>query len=175
MRADNLREFFPERYPRRLDMAKGIPDIFELVKDAVHEREGVVRAGLMLGLAELGGSADHVLCGLHPLGTNIILMNKAALRRVESTRPELVKPFIFHVLMHEYLHTVGLTGEGETRLKVLEISRPLFGNDHPVTQMAEDISRFLPSIAYPTRMPLPEGTEIELVEGFDRSSATYFA
>jgi hypothetical protein len=82
---------------------------------------------------------------------------------------------MFHVLLHEYLHTIGLVGEGETRQKVLDISRPLFGEEHPVTQMASDIARFFPFISYPTRMPLPEGTSIELVEGVGGSSATYFA
>lgn len=175
MRANSLKDFFPERYAARLGSAKGLPEVLELVRDAVHEREGVSRSGLMLGLAELGGSADRMLCGLYPLNSNIILLNRAALRRVQSTRPDLLRPFMFHVLLHEYLHTLGLAGEGETRRKVLDISRPLFGEEHPVTQMAVDIARFLPFIAYPTRMPLPEGTSIELVEGVGGSSATYFA
>jgi hypothetical protein len=175
MRANKLGEFFPDRFPRRLEACQGFPDLFELVKDAVQEREGVSRSGLMLGLAELGGSGSFVLCGLHPLHSNIILLNKAALRMVRSTRPEVMKPFVFHVLMHEYLHTIGLAGERAARLKVLEICQPLFGAEHVVTRMAQDIREFLPFASYPARMPLPEGTSIELVEGFDRSSASYFA
>lgn len=175
MRPRSIDEFFPKRFSLKLENAKTIPDIFEVVKEAVQVREGVTRAGLLLGLAELGGSADSFIGGLHPLGTNIIVLNKVPLRRVQDTNPELYKPYVFHVLLHEYLHTVGLVDEDGTRKRTLDITRSLFGADHLATKIAEDIGKYLPYITYPVRRPLPEGTQIELVEGFDRSSTTYFA
>ncbi len=171
MRPQGIDEFFPERFAVKLDRAKTIPDIFEVVKEGVEVAERVTRSGLMLGLAELGGSRDSTIGGLHPVGTNIIILNKVPLRRVKESHPELYKPYVFHVLLHEYLHTVGLLGEGDARKKAYEITLFLFGEEHPATKIAKDITAFLPFITYPGRIPLPEGTEIELVEGFDRSSS----
>jgi len=170
MRPTSFDDFFPERFKVKLENTQSIPDIFEVVKEAVWVRERVSRAGLMLGLADLGGSPGSFIGGLHPLGTNIILMNRLPLIRVRDHYPDLYKPYVFHVLLHEYLHTIGFWDEKETRDKVLEITRPLFGDDHPATKLAEDIHQFLPFVTYPAPMKLPEGTEIELVEGFDRSS-----
>ncbi|HTY46167.1 MAG TPA: hypothetical protein VMB46_00685 [Methanomassiliicoccales archaeon] len=175
MRGCSVDEFFPTRFPSKLEKAKTIADVFEVVKEAVHNCEGWSRAGLMLGLAELGGDGDSFIGGLHPLGTNIIVLNKVPLRRVKETRPELLKPFLFHVLLHEYLHTIGIVGDELTRERVLEISLRLFGAQHAVTKLATDITEFLPFIRYPLDLPLPEGTDIELVDDFDRSSADYFA
>lgn len=171
MRRASPHEFFPDRYARRLEQAKGIPGIFEVVKDAVMETEGWSRSGLMLGLAEMGGSGDSFIGGLHPLGTNIIIMNKVPLRRVAESYPELYRPYVFHVLLHEYVHTIGIVDEVDTRQRVLSITRALFGEDHLATKVAEDIRRFLPFITYPTSLSLPEGVEIELVEGFDHSDS----
>jgi hypothetical protein len=175
MRAQNLREFFPDRFKARLEAAKGIAAVFEVVVEAVQEREWVSRGGIMLGIAELGEVDNRVIGALHPTCTNFILLNRAALRKVHATDPALMNPFLFHVLMHEYLHTVGLGSEGETRKKVLEITRPLLGDDHPATKMAEDIRQYFSFIVYPSRMPMPEGIEIELVENVDLSGLSYFA
>jgi len=168
-------DFFPERFPKRLDEASNIPDIFQIVKDAVMLKEGWSRSGLMLGLAELGGSQDRFIGGLHPLGTNIILLNKVPLRRVQGSYPHLYKPYVLHVLMHEYLHTIGIIGEEGTRARVLAITEPLFGEEHLATKFAKDISQFLPFVTYSITTSLPEGTQIELVEGFDRSSANHIS
>ncbi|HVO77344.1 MAG TPA: hypothetical protein VMS79_00580 [Methanomassiliicoccales archaeon] len=171
MRRQGIDEFFPERFAVKLERAKTIPDIFEVVKDGVEAAERVSRSGLMLGLAELGGSRDSTIGGLHPIGTNIILLNKVPLRRVEESYPELYKPYVFHVLLHEYLHTIGLVDEEGVRRKTYDITLYLFGEEHLATKLAKDIKAFLPFITYPGRIPLPEGTQIELVEGFDRSSS----
>ncbi|MGD1060256.1 MAG: hypothetical protein ABR879_02230 [Methanomassiliicoccales archaeon] len=170
MRRRGIDEFFPERFALKLDRAETIPDIFEVVKEAVEAAERVSRSGLMLGLAELGGSRDSTIGGLHPVGTNIILLNKVPLRRVKESYPELYKPYVFHVLLHEYLHTIGLVDEASAKKKAYEITRFLFGEEHLATKLAKDLSAFLPFVTYPGRIPLPEGTQIELVEGFDRSS-----
>ncbi len=175
MRGCSADEFFPTRFQTKLDKARTIADVYEVVKDAVQCCEGWSRAGLMLGLAELGGDGESFIGGLHPLGTNIIVLNKVPLRRVKETRPELLKPYLFHVLLHEYLHTIGIVGEDLTKDRVREISRRLFGPEHTVTKLAEDIAQFLPFIRYQVELPLPEDTAIELVEDFDRSSADYFA
>jgi len=158
-------------YGPGLDTARDLPDIFELVKRVVRRTIGRERSGLMLGLADLGGGPGGFVGAFYPLTTNIIVMNSLPLRRIRESDPALYKPYVFHILLHEYMHTLGVIDEEATRAKVYEISAAAFGKDHPVTQFAADLSRFVPKLVYPVYgwRPLAEPT-IELVKGFDRSS-----
>lgn len=158
-------------YSAQLEGARDLPDIFELVKTAVRRTTGLERSGLMLGMANLGGGADGLVGAFHPLTTNIIVMNSLPLRRIEETDPALYKPYVFHILLHEYLHTLGVIDEGATRRMTLEVSEKTFGKDHPATQLAADLSRFMPKLVYPIFGWRPHGElKVELVKGFDRSA-----
>lgn len=161
-------------YVKELEDTNGLSDVFELVKRAVEQELGKKRAGLMLGLSELGGTRSGWIGAYYPVSSNIIVMNKTSLRLIEQTNPSLVKPYSFHVLLHEYLHTIGFIDERTTRQKAAEISRRLLGSDHIATKMAEDISQFFDYIVYPVHGWIPpKQSELELVEDFDRSNATY--
>lgn len=162
-------------FPERLDRSKGLPDIFEIVKDAVKAQLGASRGGLMLGLAELGGSPSAWIGGFYPVATNVIVMNKGPMNRISASAPDLYKPYVFHILLHEYIHSIGYIDEDLTRKEALEISRVLFGNDHMVTKIAEDITQFFPYITYPVPVQtMSDGAlDIEFVKDFDRSSASY--
>jgi hypothetical protein len=72
-------------YPARLEKAKDLADIFEVVKDAVQAQLGLSRGGLMLGIAELGGRPDAWIGGFYPVATNIIVMNKGPMNRTAFT------------------------------------------------------------------------------------------
>ncbi len=154
-----------------LERTKDLADIFELVKKAVRKTMGRERAGLMLGLANLGGGPQGFIGAFFPIATNIIVMNSLPLQRVRETEPALYKPYVFHILLHEYLHTLGIIDEQATRQRAYEISAKLFGRDHPVTQIAADLSKFIPKLVYPTYGWQPaEEYKLELVKGFDKSS-----
>ena len=158
-------------YAGRLEICKNLPDIFELVKDAVRNYTGWQRAGLMLGLADLGGGTEGFVGAYYPVASNIIVMNSLPLKRIESAEPVLYKPYVFHILLHEYLHALGMLDEVATRARVLEISRALFGEGHVVSQIAADLSKFIPRLMYPTPdWSPPEDAGLQLVKGFDRSS-----
>jgi len=158
-------------YDKGLESAKDLPDIFELVKTVVRKITGKERPGLMLGLANLGGGPQGLVGAFYPIATNIIVMNSLPLKRIEETDPALYKPYVFHILLHEYLHTLGVIDEEATRRLTYEVSAKAFGKDHPVTQLAADLSRFLPKLVYPVYGWHPqEEPVIELVRGFDRSS-----
>jgi hypothetical protein len=58
---------------------------------------------------------------------------------------------------------------------VYAISRELFGDGHPVTQIAEDVSKFFPNLVYPDVAWQPEELSMELVPGFDRGNTGYIA
>ncbi len=157
----------------QLGKAKTIADIFEVVKAAVSRRLRQSRGGLMLGLADLGNQPGGFFGAFYPVGTNIIVMNRIPMLRIKETQPELFNPYVFHVLLHEYLHSLGYLDEGAVRNLSIEISQALFGKEHPATRIAQDTIAFFPNLVYPDILWRPENVRIELVEGFDRGSASY--
>jgi len=150
---------------------KDLINTFESVKEVVRKIEGRSRAGLMLGLQELGAYMNGFVGAYYPVESNIIVMNKTILRRINETNPELLKPYSFHILLHEYIHSLGVVDEYAAKQKTYEISRKYFGEDHLVTEFSKDMRKFLPYLVYPIYGWMPEKqTPIELVKGFDRSS-----
>jgi hypothetical protein len=163
-----------DRIRSRLDLAQGLPEIFEAVKEAVRVSTGRSRAGLMLGLADLGGDAFHMVGGLYPSATNIIVMNRAPMAKMAKD-PERYRAYCFHILLHEYLHSLGMMDEGEVRGMTRMISERTLGEGHMATLMAVDLSRFLPFVSYGEPKEADGELDIELVPGFDRSNCGYFA
>jgi len=162
----------PQSFARALENATDLPEIFELVKEAVRRTLGAERGGLMLGLAELGGGLDGVVGAFYPVASNIIVMNRTCLRRIQETDPALFSPYCFLILLHEYLHALGWLDERGCREQALRIAAELFGPHHIVTAVAQNLGRFLPNLVYPVYGWRPEvEPEVELVRGFDRSSA----
>lgn len=161
----------PPSFSEALEGARDLPAVFELVKEAVRRTLGKERGGLMLGLAELGGGLDGVVGAFYPIATNIIVMNRTCLRRLEETAPRLFGPYSFVILLHEYLHALGWVDEYACRERVRGIAQELFGASHVVTAIAHDLGRFLPNLVYPVYGWRPEiEPQVELVGGFDRSS-----
>jgi hypothetical protein len=70
------------------------------------------RGGLMLYLANL----PPQIGALHQVGSNSIVLNRLVLKAIESlakSRREL-NSFIYTILLHEYLHSLGYIDEQET-------------------------------------------------------------
>jgi len=128
----------------------------------------------MLGLQEIGASLDGFIGAYYPIASNIIVVNKTPLRRILETDKHLLKPYVFHVLLHEYIHSLGYIDEDITGKKTYEISKKRFGEHHVVTEFSTDIKKFFPNLVYPIHGWLPQKTIplIELVRGFDESSTT---
>ena len=162
-------------YGSRLDEAKSLADIFEVVKSLVLNSTGKCRGGLMLGMANLGNHPQGFFGGFFTTGSNVIVLNKIPLQRIKETRPELYKPYVFHVLLHEYIHSLGYLDESEVRSKVHHITREALGDEHLATKMAANAESFIKHLAYPDISWKPDDTGLELVEGFDRSSVSYIA
>ena len=151
-------------------------ETFELVKDAVKKSEKRSRAGLMLGLQEIGTSADGFIGAYYPVASNIIIMNKTPLRRILETNIKLLKPYSFHILLHEYIHSLGFLNESIARQKTFEISKEHFGENHIVTRLSTNIREFFPNLVYPAYgwIPPKESPKIELIKGFDQSSINHY-
>lgn len=158
-----------------LDNAQTLGDIFEVVKAAVRQTLGQTRAGLMLGLADLGNHPKGFLGAFFPVGGNMIVMNRNPLRKIKDDRPELYKPYVFHILLHEYLHSLDYLEEDQVRRMVFEITKAVFGVEHLATKLAENITEYVPDFTYPDIVWKPTDMSIDLVEDFDMSSVNYIS
>ena len=162
-------------YGSRLDEAKSLADIFEVVKSLVLNSTGKCRGGLMLGMANLGNHPQGFFGGFFTVGSNVIVLNKIPLQRIKETRPDLYKPYVFHVLLHEYIHSLGHLDESQVRAMVYQISRDALGEEHLATQIAAGTESFMKHLVYPDIAWRPEDSGLELVPDFDRSSVSYIA
>jgi hypothetical protein len=162
-------------FKMQLEQAQTLADIFEVVKELVRKSTGKSRAGLMLGMANLGNHPKGFFGGFFTVGSNVIVMNKIPLQRIKETRPELYKPYAFNVLLHEYIHSLGYLDENLVRSKVCQISKDALGEDHLATQIAADTVAFMNHLVYPDALWKPDDDKMELVNDFDRSSVSYIA
>ena len=161
-------------YAKELNKAEDLSGIFEVVKTLVKEFLGKERSGLMLGLTDLGGKPGFFVGAFYPIGSNFIIMNKTPMRAVEATKPHLFKAYCFHILLHEYLHTIGILDEGNNRIITAGLSEKAFGENHPVSLIAKDFNRVFPEVMYSTLGWQPSNEmKIEIVPDFDKSSVNY--
>ncbi len=161
-------------YAKLLEKAGDLSEIFDVVKSVVKEALGKERAGLMLGLTDLGGEPGRFIGAFYPVSSNFIIMNKTPMRVIEATKPHLYKAYCFHILLHEYLHTIGILDENKNRFITAGVSEKTFGENHPVTLIAKDFNRVFPEVMYSTLGWQPNNDmRIEIVPNFDKSSANY--
>lgn len=162
-------------FAKRLKDSKTLAEIFELVKDAVYHTMGHKRPGLMLGLIEIAAEQRKSIGGFYPLGSNFIIINKAPLRKIMEKNKRLYQPYVFHMLLREYMHSFGIMDETLLRQNVKNISEALFGKSHVVTALSTKFNKFFPDIIYsaPEDYVKQENTGIEMVDNFDSSSASY--
>lgn len=155
---------------KQLDSCKNFGDVFEVVKKSVEASLGQRRSGLMLYLA---GLPEHI-GAYHAVGTNGIVMNKSALDAVTRSARTIreINSYVYSILLHEYLHSLGYIEELQVRKLVYEVSKDNFGIDHPTTEIAhKGPAVIFPGVGEPR---LREPTEnVELISDFDRSTDSY--
>ena len=160
-------------YKKSLKKAKNLADIFDLVKVVVKNYLNADQAGLLLGLSDLGSYGQSYLGAFYSFDANTIVINKRPLNKIKQTKPNLYNPYIFHVLLHEYIHSLGITEENEVRTLAYEISQKFFGKNHLATQIAFNLEKFLPNLTLGNNFEPPEDMSIEFVSGIDRSNTDY--
>ncbi len=156
-----------KRMAGTLEQANSFHDIFELVQTAVQKTLRESRAGLNLGIMELGNEKDKFLGAFYPAESNIIVLNNTPLRRIAETDPELFRPYLFHVLLHEYLHSLGYLDERTVRTIAYKICSEVLGEEHAATQMTGNIEKFFQNLVYPEGWP-GDKTKMLLIEDIDR-------
>ena len=150
-----------------LERAKGYGDIFALVKNAVKRSLGEHRVGLMLYL----GNLPFKVGAFHPLGTNDIVLNRRLINAVKSELGE--KAYIFSILLHEYLHTLGYVDERQVRGLTYNVCVENFGSEHPVVEAA--LTGPWVDISPEDLDEMAGGLELELVRDFERIDIGYIS
>lgn len=157
-------------FVKELDACRNFGDVFELVKKTVERSLGQRRSGLMLYLAEL----PDQIGAYHGVGTNGIVMNKAALDAVTRSARTIreINSYVYSILLHEYLHALGHIEEPQVRRLVFEISKENLGEDHPATEIAhKGPAVMFPGVGEPRLRERSEN--VELITDFDRSTDSY--
>jgi hypothetical protein len=158
----------PPPFPlaRLLESRADYDAVFRVVRDAVHRVLGIERPGLGLGLSNL---PPYVGAYWQVTG-NLIVMNEGLVQamRANAESPLEFNSFVYVILAHEYLHSLGYLDEAAVRKVTAHVTRTAFGPDHPATRMAEgDLWRQYPFLAY---APGGTGQRLKVVSRFDLAS-----
>ncbi len=148
---------------RTLDSPADYDAVFRVVRGAVRQVLGIERPGLGLGLSDL----PPQLGAYWQVTGNLIVLNEGLVEamRQHARDPTELNSFIYVVLAHEYLHSLGYLDERSVREVTARVTRTAFGPDHPATRMAEgDLWRLYPFLAY---APGGNGRRLKVVTKFD--------
>lgn len=139
--------------------------LFNLVRNIISFKMDKKRSHILLGLIELGFSRGGFIGGLHLGGTNEIFLNRSALKVMEQeSRPEYYKAYVFILLLHEYIHSVGVRNELRTRKYTRTIAQDVFDDNHPVVKLAvEGIQKYFP-YNFDSRKYVPSREERATIE-----------
>jgi len=153
----------PSPFARTLDGPADYDAIFRVVRDAVRQVLGIERPGLGLGLSNL----PPQLGAYWQITGNLIVMNEGLVEamKVHAESPTELNSFVYVILAHEYLHSLGYLDERSVREVTARVTRSAFGPDHLATRMAEgDLWRLYPFLAY---APGGNGRRLKVVTKFD--------
>ena len=157
--------------PATLDGLSDFDGVFSIVKKTVKFVTGRERSGLGLALSNL-----PVTVGAYwQVGGNYIVMNDILIRKMSNiarNRREF-NSFVFMILAHEYLHSLGYIEEWTAREMTRKVAEAAFGKEHPAYIMSSDDVWKL----YPQLLELRggDGSTLKIVEKFDSDSLDYFA
>jgi hypothetical protein len=155
---------------RTLSSAEGFDTIFEMVKAATERTLGLHRAGLTLVLGDIPNDVG----AYHEMGSNAIVMNRNLLRIVEKLSKSRSRrnSYVFMILLHEYLHSLGYTSDRQVRQLGRRIADEFLGKKHPAGEMAvRPLDQFFPDLAK-LSMFRDKG-EYQTIRSFDSSSTPY--
>jgi len=156
----------------KLGGASNYDQVFSIVKSHVEGTLGLHRAGLTLGLAKLpsGIGAYHVV------GSNMIVLNRDLLEKVRKAEPpEILGAFIYMLLLHEYLHSLGLMDEEQVRKTSEEVATRALGSGHPASVLIRTpLTELFPYLGNLRYAEGPLG-DIEVVRNFDSKSYQFIS
>ena len=140
---------------------------YESVKNVI----GKERSGLGLAFSNLPWN----LGAFWQVGGNYIVMNEGLVNSMKglSKSEEEFNSFIYMILAHEYIHSLGYIDELEARRMTAIVATRTFGKDHIVSKMSTgDIWSLYPDLKY---SPSGNGEELRFIRNFDSSTTSYIA
>jgi hypothetical protein len=158
------------QFRKKIANLKNFDETFELVKSVVLQKFGMHRTGLSLVLQMMPSN----LGAYHMLGSNTIVMNSyllAAVRKVAGSTEEY-NSYMFMVLTHEYLHSLGIVDENTVRQMTFELCKWMLGEDYSATRMAKED----PSMIYPELRSMEQphfSRDFQVVKNFDKANQSY--
>ncbi|MHB8566636.1 MAG: hypothetical protein ACYC7D_08535 [Nitrososphaerales archaeon] len=159
-----------EETRRRVERAQDFGELFELVKRIVEQEIGQHRAGLTLFLSDMPNNVG----AYHPVASNTIVVNRALVNQMKKLAkdPREINSFVFMILMHEYLHSLGYIDESEVRKISQKICAAALGSDHMTVKLAgANWIEMYPELASMSATKFSKGFEV--VKNFDSSSMSY--
>ncbi len=124
----------PAPFSFALDAQMDYDSIFSVVRKAVRYSINRERSGLGLILSDLPAA----LGAFWEVGGNFIVLNETlvdVMRRMAKSTREF-NSYLFVVLAHEYLHSIGYIDEAEVRKVTAMVTARAMGQEHPATAMA---------------------------------------
>ena len=158
------------RFQRKLAESRDFEEAFELVKSAVYEKFKMHRAGLSLMLQAMPSK----LGAYHILGSNAIVVNREVLAAVKAaaSSQEEYNSYVFMVLAHEYLHSLGIIDENAVRQMTYDLCKSTLGSSHFATRMAkEDPSSIYPQLRLAQHSQF--SPDFQLIRKFDMRNQSY--
>ncbi len=154
-----------------LDGKMDFDKVFSVVKATVRAALKKERSGLGLALSDLPAT----LGAFWQVGGNYIVMNQVlidAMTRLTST-PREFNSFIYMILTHEYLHSLGYIDEMEARQMTAIVAKKAFGVNHPAFIMSNgDLWSLYPELR---TVSGGIGSKMKIIGNFDSSSTSYIA
>ena len=158
-----------EYYINRISQLTDFNQAFELVKLAVEDKFKMHRAGLGLIIQGLPTN----LGAYHVLGSNLIIINKRILDIIKKhKKAEEYNSYLFMVLAHEYLHSLGVVDEIHVRKMTYSLIASLVGDDHIAAKMA----RYQPWNIFPELNLFYDTSyeqKFEIIKKFDMTTQSY--
>ena len=152
-----------------LEGTMNIDSIFTVVKKSVKNVIGRERSGLGLAFSNLPWN----LGAFWQVGGNYIVMNEGlfgSMKELAKSQEEF-NSFVYMILTHEYLHSLGFIDELEARRLTAIVATRTFGTDHIVSKMSTgDIWTLYPDLKY---SPSGNGEKLRFIRDFDSSSTSY--
>ncbi|MGQ9679793.1 MAG: hypothetical protein ACUVV4_03390 [Candidatus Bathyarchaeia archaeon] len=149
-----------------LEKSKDYSSIFSIVKKAVKRSLGEHRVGLMLLL----GNLPIKIGAFHPIGTNDIVLNRRLINALSKSEIKQ-KSYLFSILLHEYLHSLGYHDEKQVRALTYKIAVENFGSQHPVVEAC--IAGPWSELTQEDYEAIEQNIDLEMVRDFEKIEIGY--
>ena len=125
-------------YADAILQTESISEIFQLVQEMVSESTGKKRENIAIEMRDLGFLRNGFVGAYYNLADNTITLNLSPLQAVFEQKREHFKWYLFHVLLYEYVHALGIVSEQKTRELTFQIIREYFKDTHVLARMAKN-------------------------------------